>query len=68
MVFIDYTKCSPCSTLVCVGVCPFGILEVGPDGKPQIVDAESCSRCGVCADLCPVKAITITQNKQQSKG
>jgi NAD-dependent dihydropyrimidine dehydrogenase PreA subunit len=63
MILIDYTKCSPCSTLICVGVCPFGVLEAGTDGKPQIVDAVSCTRCSVCANLCPAKAIIINQDK-----
>jgi NAD-dependent dihydropyrimidine dehydrogenase PreA subunit len=29
------------------------------DGKPEIVDLDSCTLCGICADLCPEKAITI---------
>jgi NAD-dependent dihydropyrimidine dehydrogenase PreA subunit len=67
MIIIDYSKCSPCSTLICVGVCPMGVLEVGTDGKPQIVDVESCTRCDVCVNLCPTKAITIKQNKQSKE-
>ena len=67
MIIIDHTKCSPCSTLICVGVCPMGVLEVGTDGKPQIVDVESCTRCDVCVNLCPTKAITIKQNKQSKE-
>jgi NAD-dependent dihydropyrimidine dehydrogenase PreA subunit len=59
IILIDYAKCSPCSALICIGVCPFGILEAGVDGKPQIVDVASCTYCGVCANLCPTKAITI---------
>lgn len=60
---IDYAKCPPCSGSVCMGVCPQGILEADANGKPVVVDASSCSRCGVCADLCPSKAITIIKNK-----
>ena len=67
MIIIDHTKCSPCSTLICVGVCPMGVLEVGTDGNPQIVDVKSCTRCDVCINLCPTKAITIKQNKQSKE-
>ena len=63
MILVDCAKCPPCSTLICVGVCPFGVLEAGTDGKPQIVDAASCTRCGVCVNLCPAKAIVISQDK-----
>jgi NAD-dependent dihydropyrimidine dehydrogenase PreA subunit len=67
MIIIDSVKCSPCSTLICAGVCPMGVLEVGTNGKPQVVDVESCTRCEVCVNLCPTKAITVKQSKQ-SKG
>ena len=63
VILIDYAKCSPCSGLICVGVCPFGVLEAGTDGKPQIVDVVSCTRCGVCANLCPAKAININPDE-----
>ena len=63
LILIDYAKCSPCSGLICVGVCPQGILEVGADDKPRIIDVVSCTQCGVCANLCPAKAITINPSK-----
>ncbi|MCW4010204.1 MAG: 4Fe-4S binding protein [Candidatus Bathyarchaeota archaeon] len=62
-VSIDLTKCAPCPGLVCVGVCPQGVLEEGKDKKPQVGDASACTQCGVCADLCPTKAITVTSAK-----
>ncbi len=61
VILIDLGKCLPCSGLVCIGVCPLGVLEEGKDKKPCIVDEASCSRCGVCAGLCPQKAITVKQ-------
>jgi NAD-dependent dihydropyrimidine dehydrogenase PreA subunit len=60
-VLIDYKKCPPCSGLICVGVCPLGLFEAGKGGKPEIVDVASCTRCGVCANLCQKKAITIRE-------
>ena len=67
IILIDYAKCSSCSGIICVGVCPFGVLEAGIDGKPQIVDVVSCTRCGVCASLCPAKAITIHPSETAEK-
>jgi NAD-dependent dihydropyrimidine dehydrogenase PreA subunit len=61
-VLVDYNKCVPCSDLVCVGVCPLGILELGVNKKPQIMDLSSCTQCKVCANLCPTRAITVTGN------
>ena len=65
IILIDYTKCPPCPSLICVGVCPFGILEEDANGKPKIVDAALCNLCGVCANLCPNEAIIINQNKSK---
>ncbi|MBT0160038.1 4Fe-4S ferredoxin [Candidatus Bathyarchaeota archaeon A05DMB-2] len=63
-ILIDYAKCSPCQWLICVGVCPLSVFEQGSDGKPEPTDAASCNQCGVCAYLCPTKAITVTRIKQ----
>jgi len=63
IVLIDYTKCPPCSGLICIGVCPLAVLEESTNGKPQIEDEASCNRCGVCANLCPEKAIKINQEE-----
>ncbi|MFB3889178.1 MAG: 4Fe-4S binding protein [Candidatus Bathyarchaeia archaeon] len=60
---IDEAKCPPCPGLVCVGVCPQGILEPNAKGKPRVSDVSSCTECGVCANLCPSKAITINPSK-----
>jgi NAD-dependent dihydropyrimidine dehydrogenase PreA subunit len=60
---IDYAKCAPCSAATCMGVCPEGILEPDLNKKPKVSDEAQCTICGVCADLCPTKAITLTQKK-----
>jgi NAD-dependent dihydropyrimidine dehydrogenase PreA subunit len=62
-VTIDQAKCAPCKQLTCIGVCPQGILELGKSRKPQVSDDAACTQCGVCADLCPTKAITVTRGK-----
>ncbi len=66
-VAIDSAKCPPCSKLVCIGTCPLGLLETAADGKPEVLDSTSCTRCGVCADLCPTKAITVRKARTSYK-
>ncbi|TRO50918.1 ferredoxin [Candidatus Bathyarchaeota archaeon] len=63
IILIDYAKCPPCTGLICIGVCPLGVLEAGANGKPQIADIISCTRCEVCSSLCPSKAIIINQER-----
>ena len=58
-VSVNYNKFAPCSDLVCVGVCPLGILELGVNKKPQIVDLASCTQGKVSANLYPTKAIIV---------
>jgi NAD-dependent dihydropyrimidine dehydrogenase PreA subunit len=60
-VVIDTAKCTPCAGLICIGVCPQGALEEGKNRKPQLIDVVECTRCGVCVNLCPAKAITISK-------
>jgi NAD-dependent dihydropyrimidine dehydrogenase PreA subunit len=66
-IIINYSKCPPCTTLICAGVCPVGIIEQDEKQKPVITDLSSCTKCGVCINLCPSKAITLEQQKQTSE-
>jgi heterodisulfide reductase subunit A-like polyferredoxin len=61
-ILIDYTTCSPSSGRICIGVCPYGILEKGTEDNPKIVE-EACTRCGICTNLCLTKAIIINQTE-----
>ncbi|NLE05533.1 MAG: 4Fe-4S binding protein [Crenarchaeota archaeon] len=60
-VTIDYSKCEPCKAGTCMGVCPQGIFEIDTNKKPQIINDSECTLCRICEDLCPTKAITISQ-------
>lgn len=43
----------------CVNACPFDALSMGDEGLP-VVNADKCTSCGVCAEICPKSIITVT--------
>jgi pyruvate ferredoxin oxidoreductase delta subunit len=53
----DLEKCTKC--LMCVLYCPDGAIRWRPDlGKIEF-DYNYCKGCGICANECPTKAITM---------
>lgn len=42
----------------CAKACPFGAIEMGPDGLPHVID-EKCTACGVCVNVCPKGLYTL---------
>jgi len=55
---IDRDKCTKC--LLCWVFCPDMSIKRLPDNSVE-VDYEYCKGCGICAEECPVKAITIVE-------
>jgi pyruvate ferredoxin oxidoreductase delta subunit len=58
---IDQTKCIPCvkkksACFLCWLYCPEGIISTS---IPVQIDYVYCKGCGVCAEECPAKAITM---------
>ncbi len=54
----DPGRCVKCG--LCVAFCPIpNVLEVGPEGHPVVVDAESCVGCQTCSGNCPKRALTV---------
>ncbi|WP_449246331.1 FAD-dependent oxidoreductase [Desulfarculus baarsii] len=43
----------------CVVNCPFGAIQIGANGLPQ-VDAALCTGCGTCERVCPMGAAGLT--------
>ncbi|MDD1727927.1 MAG: nitroreductase family protein [Methanospirillum sp.] len=59
-ILINTESCSGCA--ICSGVCAYGILDTGSDGKIQVKPGteDFCGRCGQCEAICPEGAITVT--------
>lgn len=53
-------KCVKCG--LCVTYCPDGIVRLGQ--KAAEIDYDYCKGCGICAEVCKVKAITMEQEKK----
>jgi pyruvate ferredoxin oxidoreductase delta subunit len=58
---IDYAKCTKC--LICWIYCPEPTIVriTGNPEKAVEIDQNYCKGCGICAQVCPVKAIEMRQ-------
>ena len=60
---IDHTKCIPSlkkkpACFLCWLYCPEGVVRAN---IPVEIDMDYCKGCGVCAEECPSKAITMVR-------
>jgi len=53
---VDHQKCINC--LFCWVYCPDSSVVV-TDGKMKEFDYDHCKGCGICANVCPTKAIEM---------
>ncbi|MEM3203688.1 MAG: 4Fe-4S dicluster-binding protein [Saccharolobus sp.] len=56
---IDHNKCIRC--IACFIFCPEATII--HNGSKVEVDYEYCKGCGVCANVCPVKAISMVNEQ-----
>jgi len=59
---IDHNKCIPskrskASCFICWLYCPEGVIK---KSVPVEINLEYCKGCGICAQVCPTQAITMT--------
>ena len=59
---VDQDRCVAC--LTCVRSCPFGVPKIGENGTAEIEPA-ACQGCGICASVCPRKAISLQNYKDE---
>ncbi len=53
---VDSDRCAAC--LTCVRSCPFDVPSINEDGV-AFIEVAACQGCGICASVCPRKAITL---------
>lgn len=54
---LDLEACTLC--MGCVSVCPAGALQAGGDTPALKFIEGNCVQCGICANACPEKAVTL---------
>lgn len=54
---IDQTKCIGCE--LCIRHCPTQALVL-IDSLPAVVEPDLCTYSGVCQEICPTEAISLT--------
>lgn len=54
---LDDKKCISC--LKCWLQCPDASIQTDAEGKVAGIDLFFCKGCGVCAEICPVRAISM---------
>ena len=56
--------CGPC--LLCWLICPDGAIYIREDGERKVeVRNDLCKACGICANECPLHAITMLSTEQE---
>ena len=63
---IDHSRCTPSKTgkpscFLCWLYCPEGVVK---QGIPVTIDMDYCKGCGICAEECPSKAITMVDEQE----
>jgi heterodisulfide reductase subunit A-like polyferredoxin len=59
---VDSDRCVAC--LTCVRSCPYNVPRINEEGVAYI-EAAACQGCGICASVCPRKAITLQHYKDE---
>jgi heterodisulfide reductase subunit A-like polyferredoxin len=60
---VDPDLCASC--LTCVRVCPFNVPAINPGTNRAYIEAASCQGCGICASVCPRRAIRLQHHTDE---
>jgi pyruvate ferredoxin oxidoreductase delta subunit len=61
----DLEKCTRC--LLCYIYCPDSAISWSPDKGDIEFDYNFCKGCGICANECPVDAITLVFEQEEKE-
>ncbi len=61
---IDHDKCIRCH--ICWLHCPDAAYSIDKDGYPKD-DLNVCKGCGICAEVCPVKCISMVKDEHRGR-
>ena len=60
---VDADKCVAC--LNCVRECPYGVPVFDEETQAAYIEPATCQGCGICAGICPNKAIQVQHYKDR---
>ena len=55
--------CEHCAQHPCVDACPVEAIRMDPSLGVFVVEEETCTGCGQCADVCPFEGIFVSDDK-----
>jgi 2-oxoglutarate ferredoxin oxidoreductase subunit delta len=61
--WINPRWCKRCG--ICAAVCPKEVIEMRPDGYPELAHMENCIDCGMCVTMCPDYAIFDNESDRE---
>jgi len=59
---LDKEKCTKCA--LCWLYCPDAAIEPAEEGY-YVAGLDYCKGCGICAEICPVEAVTMIEEEEQ---
>jgi len=60
---VDPELCASC--LTCVRACPYNVPVIDPATNRAYIETASCQGCGICASVCPRKAIKLQHHTDE---
>ncbi|MGO9116741.1 MAG: FAD-dependent oxidoreductase [Desulfomonilaceae bacterium] len=60
---VDPELCASC--LTCVRACPYNVPVIDPATNRAYIETASCQGCGICASVCPRKAIRLQHHTDE---
>jgi len=56
--------CVHCEDAPCMEICPFDAIDRDMESSVVQIDADLCSGCDLCLEVCPIGAVQIPRDRQ----